>query len=74
MTLRKGIAVHGATSSRRSVEKRLLLMIKRRERHIQKIRAEQARNREVNQKRMEEEAARRYAEEELCREAREAER
>ncbi|XP_051220759.1 uncharacterized protein [Lolium perenne] len=45
-----------------------------RERQIQKLRAEQARNREVNQKRMDDEAARRYAEEEVRREAREAER
>ena len=45
-----------------------------RERQIQKLRAEQARNREVNQKRMDDEAARRFAEEEVRREAREAER
>nr|XP_051212570.1 uncharacterized protein LOC127330377 [Lolium perenne] len=45
-----------------------------RERQIQKLRAKQARNREVNQKRMDDEAARRYAEEEVRREAREAER
>nr|XP_051203620.1 uncharacterized protein LOC127317138 [Lolium perenne] len=45
-----------------------------RERQIQKLRAEQARNREVNQKRMDDEVARRYAEEEVRREAREAER
>ncbi|KAK1645747.1 hypothetical protein QYE76_063552 [Lolium multiflorum] len=45
-----------------------------RERQIQKLRAEQARNREVNQKRMDDEAARRFAEEEVRREAREAKR
>ncbi|KAK1613741.1 hypothetical protein QYE76_019258 [Lolium multiflorum] len=45
-----------------------------RERQIQKLKAEQARNREVNQKRMDDEAARRFAEEEVRREAREAER
>nr|XP_051212015.1 vicilin-like seed storage protein At2g18540 [Lolium perenne] len=45
-----------------------------RERHIQKLRAEEARNREVNQKRMDEEAARRYAEEEVRKEGRETER
>jgi hypothetical protein len=45
-----------------------------RERQIQKLRAEQARNREVNQKSKDEEDARRYAEEEVHREAREAER
>jgi hypothetical protein len=42
--------------------------------HIQKLRAEEARNREVNQRRMEEEAARRYAEEEVRRESCEAKR
>nr|XP_051193478.1 actin cytoskeleton-regulatory complex protein pan-1-like [Lolium perenne] len=45
-----------------------------RERQIQKLRAEQARNREVNQKRMDDEAARRFAEEDVRKEAREAER
>ncbi|KAK1685009.1 hypothetical protein QYE76_045857 [Lolium multiflorum] len=45
-----------------------------RESQIQKLRAEQPRNHEVNQKRMDDEVARRYAEEEVRREAREAER
>ena len=45
-----------------------------RERQIQKLRAEQAQNREVNQKRMDYEAALRYGEEEVCREVHEAKR
>ena len=44
------------------------------ERQIQELRAEQARNREANQKMMDDEAARRYAKEEVRREAHEAER
>lgn len=61
---------------RSSVRKRLLLMIKQREkeRQIQKLRAQQARSREVNQKRMDDDVARRYTQEEVRREAREAER
>jgi hypothetical protein len=44
-----------------------------RERHIQKLKAEQAQNHEMNQKRMDDEALRKYVEEEVRRETHEAE-